>query len=338
MDQAPMTPAQIRTFNELLAMGMDRPYTPPGLVEKITSHLEAGLAAPLHAWTEGSMWLSKAQLFAALGCEVKLIADRERNDLSSPMHPATAQGLVTHRAIQLSHTHPMLPIESAVTASVTAACGEERFGTWWAQAGVAAQSDLISGATSMVVGFLDSWPRLHPTWAPRFEESVQAKVGRLTLGGRVDLMLGRPRADLRQTMMIVDWKSGALGDHHADEAAFYALVATLRHGVPPFRSTIYSLASGEWTEPDVTPDMLMGAADKVIAAVTALVATMTDARPPVYRTSKSCRWCPLAPGCPQLAAEAEESGTSTESGPEQQLLQISTSAASSTPAPLPDAS
>ena len=77
-------------------------------------------------------------------------------------------------------------------------------------------------------------------------------------------------------MFIADWKSGALRDNHVNEAMFYALVATLRHGIPPYRSTVYSLASGTFTDPDVTAERLRAAAAQVVAGVTAIVDVLTD--------------------------------------------------------------
>lgn len=296
-----MNPTQNRVFNELLAIGGDRPYSHATLAGHLRDRIIRGTAKAMSAWTEKTMWLTKAQINAALGCEAAMLADRVSGAPTTPMHPATAVGLVVHRAIQMSYTHPSVTVHELVTESVVGCRLEEKFATFWASSAPAAQSDVIVAATSRVTGFLDSWPRLHPTWAPRFEEPVQAKVGGLTLSTRMDLLLGRPRADGRQTMLISDWKSGALREEHYDEAQFYALVATLRFGVPPFRSAIFSLASGEWSDPDVTVESLTAAADRVIAAVVATVDVLTDARPATYTTSRACTWCPQAATCDAFA-------------------------------------
>jgi hypothetical protein len=210
--------------------------------------------------------------------------------------------LVAHRAIQLSYTHAQDTVDALVRAAVDGCIrDDEKFATYFTEADLAAQSDLIVSATSRVMGFLDSWPVLHPSWAPRFEEPLQAKVGRLTLSGRADLVLDRPQGDGKQTMLIVDWKSTALNDTHLDEAGFYALLATLRFGVPPYRSTVYSLTSGEWTEPDVTPDLLHAAAQRVIVGVNALVETMTETRAPTQQAGPWCSWCQLRDACATYA-------------------------------------
>ena len=157
---------------------------------------------------------------------------------------------------------------------------------------------------SRVLNFLDDWPPLESSWSPRFEESITARIGRLTLSCRADLVLGRPRADLRQTLLIVDLKSGALKDEHRDEAMFYALVATLRHGVAPWRSTVYSLSSGEWTDADVTEADLFEQASRVSTAVTKLVDAMTEARALELTPGDHCRWCPVASTCVAAATPA----------------------------------
>ncbi len=110
-------------------------------------------------------------------------------------------------------------------------------------------------------------------------------------------MLGRPRADLRQTLLLVDLKSGNLGDEHYDEAQFYALIATLRHRVAPWRSLVYSLASGDYTAPEVTENSLFAIADKVVLGVRSMVDTLTETRQPQLSAGDHCRWCPLKDTC-----------------------------------------
>jgi hypothetical protein len=302
-----MNPTQIRTFNDLLAIGGERPHAPALLVEDLRAKLETGLAGPMRAWTESSMWLSKGQLFSALQCEGGLLAQREHRTETTTLHPATAAGTVAHRAIQIVHTHPGRHVEEVVRLAVAGSRSDERFEEFWTGADVATQSDVLMQATSRVMGYLDAWPPMHASWSPRFEEPIQAKIGRVTLSGRVDLLLGRPRADGRQTMMVVDWKSGGIRDEeHMDEAAFYALLATLRFGVPPFRSTIYSLASGAWTEPDIDADVLHRAADRVIEGVEAIVAALAATRAPRLTAGRWCSFCPAKDTCPAAAEFAAQ--------------------------------
>ena len=282
---------QIATFNDLLAVGGERPYAPAGLVESLTSTLVEGTRHAVSTWTEPRMWLSKAMVFGIARCEGGYLEDR-RNPMPGTMFPAVAVGLVAHRAIQLAYTHPNREMADYIRHAVAGCRAEEKFELFWSQADLSTQSDVMTQATSRLTGYLDSWPGLEPAWTPRFEEPIQAKVGALTLSGRVDLLRGRPRPDGRMTMLIADWKSGALKDEHDAEAAFYALVCTLRQGVPPFRSTVYSLASGTWTDPDVTAERLHESARQVVSSVRAIVEVMTEQRPPEsFCGTPWCTYC-----------------------------------------------
>lgn len=299
------TPTQQHTFDELLAIGGERPYPPAGTVERLESLIEAGTRDALAAWSENSLWLNKGALFSVLRCEGAFRHSRA----DGPPAPGTffaprALGDVAHRAIQLAHTHPGRPVAEYVTHAVASLRGSDpAFDDWYGEADMGTQSDLLTGATSRVTAFLDSWPPLATEWSPRFEEPLQAKVGRLTLSARPDLVLGRPRGSGQQTMLLADWKSGALNDTHEDEAMFYALVSTLRHRVPPFRSTVYSLVSGTYTAPDVTAQRLTAAAEQLVAGVNAYVAVLTEARAPQLNPGRQCGWCPLAQTCPAAAEQ-----------------------------------
>ncbi len=219
------------------------------------------------------------------------------------MHPTTLVGIVVHRAVQLMHTHPgMLPGVCVDHALEAALSSERAVAAAWEAATVSEQSDMLTRAASMVASWTTSWPALDPAWLPRFEESVQARIGSLVLSGRIDLVLGRPRADLTQSMFLADIKSGGLSDHHNDEAAFYALVATLRNGVAPWRSCVFSLASGEWTDPTVDEDVLWAAAEGVVRAVKAVVAVRGGRREPETTPGHWCSWCPSAATCPAAHA------------------------------------
>jgi hypothetical protein len=314
-DLRPMTPTQERTFTDLLAVGGPRPYEPPGLVAELREHLERGTGPAVERWSERSLWLSKGQLFAALRCEQQFRTERE-TPRSEGKHPLTAAGDVTHRAIQLAYTHPGRPVAEYVRYAIASLRGSEAdFEVFFSRTDMATQSDVVMAATSRVTAFLDSWPTMADEWSPRFEEPIQAKVGGLTLSARVDLVLGRPRTTGQQTMFIADWKSGALGETHADEAMFYALVAALRHGVAPYRSCVYSLASGTYTDPDVTAERLWRAADQVIAGVAAIVEVLTDRREPTRSAGRHCSYCPLKDDCSAYAELAATAGCDALSGP-----------------------
>ena len=308
-----LTPRQIKTLNELLAIGVERPFCKADLADRLESYILAGTYESVSSWTERSLYLTKSQLFTALRCEGQLLMDAS-NVRAPGLHQATVVGVAAHRAIQLAHTHPGKPIMDYVREALASARSvDEKIDRWWIEATSGQQSDVLSQTNSRVTSFIDDWPPLEESWSPRFEEPLVAKIGKLTLSSRADLIIGRPRADLRQTLMLVDLKSGALRDGHEDEAMFYALVATLRHRVAPWRSTIYSLAEGSYTEPDVNEDRLFAIADKVIEATKSIVETLTETRPPNLLSGEHCRWCPIQTVCPASAFKVEENSQVTSS-------------------------
>lgn len=293
---AKFTPTQALVFDELLAVGTERPTMPPGLPEELKDIIITGTAALIGGWTEPKLWLSKSKVEAALRCEGQLIADAAQS-YSPTLHPATAVGIATHKAIQLANTHPGKPVVDYVDAAITAALSETAFNEFWNAAPMATQSDLMSQMISRTTSFLDSFPPLISSWTPRFEESIQARLGKLVLSAKPDFTLGRPRPDRLQNMFLADMKTGSINDTHFDEAMFYALVSTLRHGVAPFRSVVFSLASGEWTDPDVTPERLRHAANRVVTAVGALTDVLAEKREPTLSPGRWCSWCPASATC-----------------------------------------
>ncbi len=294
--EAPLTPRQIQVLDELLAIGADRPSTDADLADEVTQLLHNGTAAALEQWTEPSLFLSKSQHLTRLRCEGMLAAEAQ-TPRAAPK-AALVAGTIAHRAVQIAHTHPRRSVDDYVRdAIVGARQADQDLDAWWAQASAADQSDLISSVLSKVTSFLDDFPPLDPAWSPRFEEPIAAKVGRLRMSTRADLVLGRPRGDHRQTLLLIDLKGGALRDEHLHEARFYALVATLRYKVAPWRSTVYSLASGEWVEPTVDRQTLLATAEQVATSARSVVELMTEQREPALTPGAHCRFCPARDSC-----------------------------------------
>lgn len=293
--------SQSRVFSELLNVSGDRPVAPADIGERLKAHIDAGTRNAVAAWPETTFFLGKS-LHTSLGrCEGQVLADYKARDgaKTRTMPVPTAVGIVSHRAIQIAHTHADVAYtpEQLVRLALEGSCEEEGFLSFWQAAATHTQSDVLTRSVSATIGFLDTFPPLSTVWAPRFEESVSAKAGGVRLAARIDLVLGRPKADGRQTMFLADLKTSDIRDHHDEEAMFYALIAAMRHGIPPFRSTVISVASGEWTEPDVTSDRLFSTADDVVARVNAGIAVLTEQRAPDLMPSYACSWCPARATC-----------------------------------------
>ena len=63
---------------------------------------------------------------------------------------------------------------------------------------------------------------------------------RIVLRGKYDLALGRAQGT-EARVLIVDFKTGDRHGSHLDDLRYYALLETIRNGVPPFRVATYYL-------------------------------------------------------------------------------------------------
>jgi hypothetical protein len=285
----PVTPAQARVRDALILPGTRAAFS-DDLIERLERRLFEGTAAALCHWGQSRMFLTKHKLVVATRCEGCLFA--ESTQPYPGMSKPAAIGNVAHKAIQLSHTHTGIsPAESVRTAVDALMQTDDGFREYWVGANAAIQSDVHTQSVSFTTTFLDSFPPLLDEWAPRFEEPIQARVGRLVLSSRPDLVIGR--ADDNPGLLLIDLKTGQIRDEHDDEAAFYALAAALRYRLAPWRSTVYSLASGEWTEAAVTEEQLVAITEKVVAAAVAQAEVLTGRRPPVIVDGADCRFCAI---------------------------------------------
>ena len=96
---------------------------------------------------------------------------------------------------------------------------------------------------------------------------------------------------------MVDLKTGSAFPEFAEDMRFYALVMTLRFGVPPYRAASLFLESGTWQAEDVTEETLHHAADRAIEAARA-AAALSNGREPVLTPGPFCSWCPAVSACP----------------------------------------
>ena len=122
--------------------------------------------------------------------------------------------------------------------------------------------------------------------------SFSTRIGGLTLAGRPDLALGRPRSDGTQTMFLCDFKTGALRDEHLWNSLLCVGCHTAKRccSVPV---DCFSLSSGQWTDPTVTYDILIETAHDVATAIAQQIEVVSGSRDPLLTPGKYCQWCPL---------------------------------------------
>jgi hypothetical protein len=307
-DHGQPTPTQARVITELFGRGGPRPRFDSAIGSDLRHILEDGLS-PLVAdrQPDQPLYLAKRALAQIHTCEGWVVADRQAEFAWSA---AAARGTVTHKAVELSVTLRSCPppldlVDTAIERLIESS--DRSIRAWLLDAPAAEIAELRGAAADWVVKFQDTFPPLQRAWRPRLESALTVDLcgGRVVLRGKVDLALGRAEGTTAR-VLIVDFKTGRPMPVHAEDLRFYALLETLRVGVPPYRLATFSLDSGTWVAEDVDEAVLVAAARRTIAGAAAMLG-LEEGVAPVLRAGPSCRWCPAAAACP--AAIAAGAGT-----------------------------
>lgn len=297
-----LTAPQRRTLERLIGTG-ERPIFAPDLRQRLVDRIE-GAARELEL--ADPLWIGKETLNHLARCEGRFVAKVQSEDPPFEHSLTTAAGVLVHKAIEVDvgARDGLDPHGVAVLAADRLAEREERFAEFWRALGAGEQDELLMDVVRKVTLFQGSFPplrELRREMAPVTELPLKAELlgGALTLSGKVDLVLGVPdRLEPgRATRLAVDLKTGGAWPEYAEDMRFYALLMTLRFGVPPYRVASLFLDSGEWQAEEVTEETLFHAADRVVAATRAAGALL-GGRDPVLRPGPWCGWCPRAFVCP----------------------------------------
>ena len=136
----------------------------------------------------------------------------------------------------------------------------------------AERAELRGEVNDLLVKFLDCWPPLRPQWRPAPESRLNYDLfgGTIVLAGKVDLALGRAEGT-RAGKVLIDLKTGRSSPLHREDLRFYALIETLRLGVPPRRIATHYLDSGHLQIEDVNLDVLEAAVARTVDGIAAMV-------------------------------------------------------------------
>lgn len=308
-----MTTSQRRVMERLAASADERPDVDPTLAAELRHELEAGIEPVLADLPDGQelvVW--KSRLSGVFGCEQQFLD----GDLGFEFSVPIARGSVAHKAIEIyagmrdrpdgqqhevlgsrSRPIPLGLVEAAIERLVR---GDKAIGQWLADADEITLAEVRSAANDAVVKFLDCFPALDRSWRPSIEPSIRTRLvaGRVVLQGRPDLTMMWPQAD-KARRIIIDLKTGGYYASHADDARFYALIETLRHGVPPRLTGTLELDAAELHVDRVDEQVLESAVRRTVDGVVRLVELLhaghDDA--PTLRPGPPCRWCARSDGC-----------------------------------------
>jgi hypothetical protein len=296
--EPPLNPAQQAVLGLLGAGRADRPAFDDELRHHLRARIEEGIAPTVALLAaDEDVFVTKHALGQVHGCEVRHLAEA---DAPFAWTPSMARGVVAHKAIELSvawrgERNPLRLTEEAVARLEE---GTDALADWIQGIGEAERAELVGEANDRVAAFLECFPPLKHRWTPRPESRLRAELagGRVVLAGKADLTLGTADG-LVAGKVIIDLKTGGTSPVHAEDLRFYALVETLRLGVPPRRLASYYLDQGRAVPEDVTVAVLEATVERVVAGVEKLVALRHRLREPVYKPGPACRWCVALPEC-----------------------------------------
>ena len=99
---------------------------------------------------------------------------------------------------------------------------------------------------------------------------VELLGGAVILSGKTDLSLGRPIGSVANKV-IIDLKSGRPSTTHREDLRFYALLETIKLGVPPRQLASYYLESARAHPEDVTVALLQSALRRTVDGIIKIV-------------------------------------------------------------------
>ena len=253
------------------------------------------------------LFLSKHELGQIHGCQTKYMAER---DEEFEWAVNIARVSIVHKAVELSMNWRK-EIDPSVLVDESLARYEQDSGSlgYWLQGcSEVERAELRSESLDAFTKFLECWPPLKPAWRPVSESRLRAELcnGKLVLSGRADLTLGTPEG-FRAGKVIIDLKTGNFAPLHVEDLRFYALIETLRMGVPPRLLATYYLDSAQFSPEEVTEELLMSTVARVVDGIEKYSALIYENQVPKEIPGPQCRWCGLLESCSTGALYLEES-------------------------------
>ncbi len=302
-----LTPVQRRTLEGLIGTE-ERPRFPAELERRLRDRIEDPVRV---LELREPLWLGKSSLNDNGRCPGLFEAVRAGKREPFAFSARFAAGRLAHKAVELevAGREDREP-HGLVAEAVDRLQEDDAFRAYWDGLDALRQDETRMDAAKTLELFRSTMPplrRLRRELSPSTEWFVKAELlgGALVLSGSLDLVVGSFSAaePWRASRLAIDLKTGRAWPEHAEDMRFYALLLTLRFGVPPYRVATLYLDSGEWQAEDVDERVLERAADRVVEA--ARTAAASDAgRRPELRPGPYCTWCPRAQTCPSSIALA----------------------------------
>lgn len=290
-------PAQQRVIDLLGRRADEAPDLGADVAASLHEELEQRLSAVVDLLPDGQdLWVNKTQLAAFNACQ-----GRWRAHLEEPFAwtvPAVT-GTVSHKAIELTanwrgEVEPGRVVDAALDRLLDD--DHNAVGAFLRSLSTVELAEVRRASVEQVTAFEECFPPLRSRWRPVLDGRSRAELcgGRIVLVGRPDLTLGQAG---RGGKVIIDLKTGQVRPHHVDDLRFYALVDTLRVGLPPRRLASVYLDTGRPVAETVTAGVLEATVERVVRTVTAMVETRWGTAPVQLRPAAHCGWCPARHDC-----------------------------------------
>jgi hypothetical protein len=301
-------PVQRQVLEDLLAIDAPRPEADAEAGRRLRARLDAGLSAvaELLPPTERPVVVGKSAL-EALDCDGRFL---DRLDRPFRWAPGMIAGTLAHIGIAVDLAGGWARDPGEVVQHAWRACLSSGTPAGHYLAALrATEADALRGRVlNVIVEFRELFPPL-PDWVTvRTEPDLAAPLldGRLVLRGKPDLAIGRALHAGRRRLLLVDLKTGRRNSlRNRADMRFYALLATLKYGVAPFRVATFYLDEATWDAEDVDDDVLEAAAH-IVAKKAVRAVRLIQNRPPDDELrllpGPGCGWCGRAPGCPERVA------------------------------------
>ncbi|MEX0832745.1 MAG: PD-(D/E)XK nuclease family protein [Actinomycetota bacterium] len=296
-----LTSVQQRTLDGLIEPGASTAF-PDGLDSLLGDRLDA---AARRLDLSEKMWLHKRLINQLLQCEGHGQAALLGEEDAFTFSPKSATGTLLHKVIELEVvSRDELDVGQIAESAAERLREDEAFGEFWNQLDRLQRDEVLMDAVRVADQFRSTFPplrELRRELSPVTELRLRAEFadGKLTVSGRPDLVLGQVRAD-GATRLLVDLKTGDARAEYPEDLRLYALIHTLRFGVPPRRVASLFLDSGIAQAEDVTQETLEHAADRVIKAA-GKAADLLEGEP-ALTPGPYCSWCPRGLTCPESLA------------------------------------
>ena len=288
-----LNPSQLNVLQQLGSRLEDRPQFADDLQEFLKSNLEEkGRELSSSIPPNETLYISKYHLNLVMRCEKQFLSDRkEQFEWSVP----TARGTISHKAIELSafwnqpRVDPLTLVDEAIDRSKE---GSDGLGKWLRNLSEGDAAQLRGDVNNRVASFLETWPPLETQWRPMLEAPVRVDLanGNIILSGKVDLSLGRPLGSTAGKV-IVDFKTGNFYPAHREDVRFYALLETIRIGVPPRLVATYYLDRAEFSPEVISEQVLEASLNRVVDGMTKMIEILYQKRKPELCSWERCSWC-----------------------------------------------